>query len=346
MAFKDLETSEKKSVKGMISLVKLEDFSNGVILPHEETLSKAKTDRFNLMSETFCNFSQIYCLYMDDGSTFTLLEEAEKAPINGKKTTLEVKDGDGVLHTLEKITDKDTIAQIEGKLADKKLYIADGHHRYETALNFRNTVNNPNSPIAQKVRELNPNADYMMMFLVDMENDGLVIYPTHRIVRGLENFDSKAFLEKCEEDFEVKRMGMFDRFDAEDEQGRKSFVYYNGRHNYRLTFKNKLEIEGKSEAYCNLDVTILHECILEKILGIDKENMAQQINLTYTKNADDATYDVDNLDDVNCCFYLNATKVSELKDVANAGEKMPQKSTYFYPKMITGLVMNYMPENN
>jgi uncharacterized protein (DUF1015 family) len=172
-----------------------------------------------------------------------------------------------------------------------------------------------------------------MMFLVDMENEGLVVLPTHRIVRGLENYSTEALLEKAKETFTVKETS-HTKPDTE-----KSFVLYDGEKYYQLTFKDKLDIDGKSSAYCNLDVTILHELLLERCLGIDKANMAAQINLTYTKYLEEAISSVDK-GEANCCIILNGTKVSQIKDVANEGEKMPQKSTYFYPKMLTGLVMN------
>jgi uncharacterized protein (DUF1015 family) len=311
-----LVENQRKSLKGFVTLVKLAEFSEEVVLPHEETLSKAKTDRFNLMSATFANFSQIYSLYMDDGDVPDLLEKASL-----DLADMEVTDNDNVVHRMWIVNDKEIISEISKKFSDKKLYIADGHHRYETALNFRNA-----HPECE-------NAGYVMMFLADMENDGLVVLPTHRIVRGLENYSTESLLKKAKKTFTVKEVN-HSKPDIE-----KSFVLYDGDKYYQLTFKDKLEIDDKSQAYCDLDVTVLHELLLERCLGIDKANMAAQINLTYTKYLDEAISAVDK-GEANCCVILNATKVSQIKDVANEGEKMPQKSTYFYPKMLTGLVSN------
>lgn len=175
------------SVKGYVSLVKLEEFSKGIILPHEETLSKAKEDRFNLMCATGCNFSQIYSLYMDDDNkVFTLIDNASKG-VPDKQFT----DPDGVTHKLWCVSDEAFIADLASKMADKKLYIADGHHRYETALRYKKFV-------AENKQDVGT-SEYVTMMLVNMENSGLVVFPTHRIVRDLENFDVNAVIEKSKD---------------------------------------------------------------------------------------------------------------------------------------------------
>lgn len=338
----EMEFSVKKAnvkkVKGFISLVKLEEFSKGIVLPHEETLSKAKADRFNLMSETFCNFSQIYSLYMDeDNSTFSLIDKASSG-----KADIEVTDADGVIHRLWCVYDKDIIEKVCDKFKDKKLYIADGHHRYETALNFHKHL------CEQGISNENSQSGYVCMMLVNMENDGLVVFPTHRIVRDLDHFDVKQVVEKCKEYFDISLQN--DINTAEDklaelyDKGEKAFALYTGeKQYYLLTLKDKTIMKkllpDMSDAYCQLDVSILHSLVLERLFGIDKENMANQKNLTYTKIVDEAIKAVDNKE-ANCSFILNPTRVSEIRDVALASEKMPQKSTYFYPKLITGLVMN------
>lgn len=324
------------SVKGYISLVKLEEFSKGIILPHEETLSKAKADRFNLMCATGCNFSQIYSLYMDeDGGAYSIIDNASKNAPDSEFT-----DADGVKHKLWCVYDKAVISALAAKMADKKLYIADGHHRYETALNYKKFCHdNMQEP---------ENSDYVCMMLVNMENSGLVVFPTHRIVRDLPAFDYKAVCEKCSEYFEITpylnrekgEIGLENAY----KDGKKAFVLFTGDNNYTLLVLKDLETMEKlmpeaSEALRNLDVSVLHTLVLERIFGIGKENMAKQINLTYTRSADEAISAVDG-QRANCCFLLNPTRVSEIKDVAAAGEKMPQKSTYFYPKLTTGLVMN------
>jgi uncharacterized protein (DUF1015 family) len=233
-------------------------------------------------------------------------------------------------------------------LKDKQLFIADGHHRYETALNFRN-----------KLREENPDYsqddlfNYVMMMLVDMDDPGLVVFPTHRLIKDIAGFDENSLAEKLQEDFHVEKIM------AEPSQNHlsevieqeltkrnkdKVFALYTGEnYYYLLTLKNSdimsKMLPDQSLAYRNLDVSVLHTVIFEKILGIDKENMANQKNLTYTRNPLEAIEWIKN-GSFQCSFLLNATKVFEIKDVSLANEKMPQKSTYFYPKLVTGLVMN------
>lgn len=326
---------ERHSVKGFVSLVKLEEFSAGVILPHEETLSKAKDDRFKLMSATGCSFSQIYSLYMDSENVVAALLDAasEGAP------DMEVTDGDGTIHRCWIVDDARSVSAISAALAEKKLYIADGHHRYETALNYR-----------RKLVEGGENlglCDYVCMMLVNMENDGLVVFPTHRVVNDVAGFDKDELLEDCTEWFDVFLQS--DVVAAQEkltecyQNGKTAFILYTGGTDYNLlVLKNEGAVKRLSPrmsgAYCGLDVSALHTLILERILNIDRENMAGGKTLTYTRSAEEAVVAVKN--GANCCFLLNPTRVGEIRDVALEGEKMPQKSTYFHPKLITGLVMN------
>ncbi len=333
-----LAYNQKTKVKGMICTVKIEEFSKGVVLPHEFTLSKAKEDRLNLMKATNCNFSQIYSLYMDETHKTTIkLDELSKG-----KADIELTDVDGVVHRLWIVTDKDAIESICKDFENRKLYIADGHHRYETALNYRNYCRE------NGISKEGDGVDYQMMTLVDMEHDGLVVFPTHRIVRDLENFDAQKAVEACKEYFEVEEktgtITMEEDLDKLFKEGKKAFGLYTGEDKWTLlTLKDEEIIKellpNASEATRKLDVTVLHTLILEKLFGIDAENMAKQINLTYVKKFEDAINSVDKKT-AQCAFIMNPTKVTQIRDVASNGEKMPQKSTYFYPKLITGLVMN------
>ena len=329
------------SFKGFVSLVRLHEFSEGVVLPHEYTLSKAKQDRFNLMTESGCSFSQIYSLYMDEKRAVSKkLNELSKGEADVSFT-----DGDGVTHSLWCVYDKADIEFIQNEMADKKVYIADGHHRYETALNFAHANSKDFNDDSERT-------NYCMMILVDMEDDGLVVFPTHRVIHSLENFNAEEMLGRCKDDFEIcEKMPiskMQDYLDAAYNKGEKAFAFYSGNSEFTLlTLKNK-EIMAKilpdmSEASQNLDVSVLHNLVLERLFGIDKENMANQKNLTYMRDIKDAIAEVDE-GRANCAFLINPTLVTEIRDVAAAGEKMPQKSTYFYPKIITGLVMNKFSE--
>ncbi len=330
--------NKRRSVKGMIARVKVEEFSKGVILPHEFTLSKAKTDRFNLMKATNCNFSQIYALYMDSEHT-TLKTIDEQSDFDAQ---YEFTDDDNITHRLWVCTDEAVIAKLIKDFADRKLYIADGHHRYETAVNYRNWCRENGIS-----KEGDPQ-DYQMIYLVDMEHPGLIVFPTHRMVRDLESFDKNKVLKSCEEYFDIEKYTSVGNMNTvltkQYKEGKKAFAFYCGKGEwYLLTLKDLAVMDSVlpelSPASRQLDVSVLHSLVLEKTMGIDKENMANQINLTYTKFFEEAIMKVDK-GEFQCSFILNPTRVTEIRDVAAAGEKMPQKSTYFYPKMITGMVMN------
>ena len=329
----------RKKVKGFICLVRLEEFSKGVILPHEETLSKAKEDRFRLMEATGCNFSQIYSLYMDEAHTTAARLDA----LSAGKPRYEFSDG-AVTHRMWMVNDPEAIRAVCADFENRKLYIADGHHRYETALNYRNR--------RRELGTADGSEDYVMMMLVDMEHDGLVVFPTHRLVRGLADFSAEKLLASCAEQFDVLPQSGIQtaekKLNEQYLQGNKAFAFYAGGKNWTLlVLKNpgvmKTVLPEKSDAYRGLDVSVLHSLILEKYLGIDRENMANQTNLTYTRSFAEAVASVQS-GSSQCAFILNPTRVAEIRDVAAAGEKMPQKSTYFYPKLITGLVMNQIHE--
>ena len=327
--------------KGIICRVKIEEFSKGVVLPHEETLSKAKQDRFNLFDATMCNFSQIYSLYKDEkGDTAALI-----SALSSGKADQSFTDADGVTHSLWAVYDADAISSLVAQFAHRKLYIADGHHRYETSLNFRNHLRETGRAA------IGDACDYVMMMLVDLDDDGLVVFPTHRIIRDLNAFSAAEVIEKCGDYFDIEALNSVDdikpALDKKYADGKKAVVMFDGEKSTLMTLKSLKPLEdmypNASESLRGLDVTVLHSLILERVMGIDKENMANQINLTYTRDQQEALDKVNN-GKANCCFIMNPTRVSEISAVALAGEKMPQKSTYFYPKLITGLVMNKFGE--
>lgn len=332
-----VDHGETKALRGMICRVRLEDFSAGVVLPHEETLSKAKEDRFQLMCATGCNFSQIYSLYRDEKHVTRQRLDRLAASCSPR---YEFSDG-LVTHRLWVINDPVAIEALREDFTSRKLYIADGHHRYETALRYRDHL--------REQGIYSPGADSVMMMLVDMEDPGLVVFPTHRLLSGLPGFDAAALPERCGEWFETAPRK--DRAETEQalsdyyEAGRHAFGYFDGKRWHTLALQDIAVMDGllpeKSAAYRRLDVTILHSLILERLLGIDKANMAAQKNLAYTRSAEEAEEAV-KAGESQCCFLLNPTRVEEIGAVASAGEKMPQKSTYFYPKLITGLVMNQL----
>lgn len=327
------------SFKGLICHVKIEEFSKGVVLPHENTLSAAKEDRFNLMCATGCNFSQIYSLYTDKSEKPTIEKAEEK--VKGAPLA-EFTDKARVTHRLWRIPAADC-TEICADFNDRKLYIADGHHRYETALRYRDYQRSLGA-------KEGADSDYVMMMLVPMESKGLVVFPTHRIVHSLTDFDAAELIKGCRSYFDIGEMSSLGSTEkhlgAFYQSGKMAFgLYQNGK--YRImSLKNEVDLAnllpGVSQSLRQLDVTILHSLILERILGIDAENLAKQINLSYTRDSANAVKAVD--DGANCAFLLNPTKIEQIAEVAAAGEKMPQKSTYFYPKLITGLVMNKMKD--
>ena len=313
----------EKSVRGIICLVKLEDFPNKVILPHEYTLTKAKQGRLELLKNTFCNFSPIYCVYEDK----TKQVENIISDVSNKTEDMLAKSTDEIIHKVWKITNKEKIKLLKALLKSCRLYIADGHHRYETALNFRNWCRDNN---------IKNSSDYVMMWLVDKTSDGIEILPTHRVVKNIEGFDYKNLLRSCEKYFDIGWVGSLDEANEflvdMDGSDNISFVLYTKEGGFYT-----IKLKGSSGE--KIGVEVLHELILKGALGISTEKLLLQKNLEYTRNKKEAIRLV-STGDANCAFLLNPTKISQICNIADAGKRMPQKSTYFYPKPITGMIMN------
>lgn len=330
------------SLKGIISLVELREFADNVILPHEYTISKAKTDRLNLMRATKANTSPIYSLYLDDEESIAnLIEENSEA-----EPDVSFESTEGVQQNLWIVKDADVLNKISLLFEDKKLFIADGHHRYETALNYRRERHEADGSEIGSA-----DYDYVMMMLVSMTNSGLFVFPTHRLVRDIEHFDETILVGFLTEEFSASKI-YFTEGDyasiiterlAKTVDEKLIGLYTGGNYYYLLKLKDfgsiDSEITDKSDAYRHLDVTVLHKLILEKHLNIDEENMRAQKNLFYVREAADAVEAVKK-GDAQCAFLINPTKVSEIREIALANEKMPQKSTYFWPKLVTGIVLN------
>jgi len=260
-------------------------------------------------------------------------------PLTQDMPTAEFIGDDSNTHKLWTITDTSSIKKLQHFFSDKQLYIADGHHRYETALNYKKFLAE-NGKLTDQSK-----ANYVMMFLIDIDDPGLVIFPTHRLVRDLPDFDENQIIDGINDAFEVEK-----RFDVNnieknlDSIDKRAYAFYTGKdYYYLLTLKDdsllNTMVSDRSEAYRSLDVTALHSLILERVMKIDKENMAKQINLTYTRNYNEAIESVVE-QKFQCSFILKSTKIHQIKNVAAANDRMPQKSTYFYPKLITGMVMN------
>lgn len=323
-------SGKRYALTGFLCRLKLCEFSERVVLPHEETLSKAKQDRFELMKATNCNFSPIYSLY--DGAGTGVSEILTKTA--GTEPVYRFTDEEAVTHTMWRLTDRREIAAIQAALRGRQAFIADGHHRYETALNYRRHVREEGADV---------DAGSVMMMLVDMEDKGLVVFPTHRMIVDMP-VNTAEVAEKCSEYFDISSCSLINVKRKLDTAGKECvFAMYTGGENalvFRLRPEARgLNIDGRSQAYSALDVSVLHKYVLEGTLGIDRENMARQVNLRYTRSAREAVNAV-RTGRASAAFIINPTRVSQIKDVALAGDKMPQKSTYFYPKLKTGLVMN------
>jgi len=324
---------------GIIALGRLEEFGRGV-RPHEETLDAPKADRLKLMRAKAAQLGQIFMLYNDpERIACTIMEK-----VTDKPALLDFSDDDGVRHRLFAIDGAGDIRAIVKMMADKMMIIADGHHRYETALNYYRETQNPA-------------AAYRMMTFVNMRNRGLVILPTHRLVANVPGFDIDKLIAEIEDDFESirypfagsddkepARQKMFEYMKSEFEKGNNAFgIYAANKAFYIVTLKNTAAMDSiepqMSIPSRGLDVNVLHKLIIEKVLGIGARRLAGQSNIEYIKDIGNAIDKVD-AGTSQAVFCMNATRIEQVKAVAAAGEKMPQKATFFYPKIYTGLVIN------
>ena len=329
---------EKVVRTGFVCGLKLEPYEKSNILPHEETLSKPKADRLQLMRATNSNFSSIFGLYSDEQKEAEklLLEEVkEQAP------DINIIDEAGETHKIWMIKNEELIERIVALLADRPVYIADGHHRYETALEYYHEM---------KEQGLQ-GYDYVMATLVNVFDEGLVVLPTHRLVGNIPGFKLDAFMNRLADLFEIelykdKNIGAF--MQELESRGKKHRVFgmYSGKDIFFLELKNpeqasKLLPDNKSAAWEKLDVALLDNIILDQLLGINEQKRRSQENLAYTRSEEWLMEQIDNRN-YQLGFLLNPTRVEEIIAVAQARDKMPQKSTYFYPKLITGLIINKM----
>lgn len=333
--------------RGFIALGGLEEYSQGVIFRHEQTLSKPKSDRLNLLRATHAHFGQIFMLYSDPAMT------ADKVLFSGSSAPdIDVTDEYGVVHQVWRVSDPGTIRILTGAMADKKLIIADGHHRYETALNYSrehapaeiaSTRRNPATTLPQPSY---PEAAAMMTF-VNMEGEGIVILPTHRVVFGLQDFRATSFLERAKEYFEIQRLpsdAPADAIKALQSASGIAFVAAAGDSSFLLSERpgaaDKL-LEGLPERRRRLDLVYLHTVVLEHLLSISPEAIREQRNLRYIRDAGEAVDQV-RTNTADIAFLTNPVKLNQLREVAFAGEVMPQKSTDFYPKLLSGLTIYAM----
>jgi uncharacterized protein (DUF1015 family) len=307
------DTGERATRAGFIGLGKLEDYSAGVIYPHERTLSGPKKDRLELLRHTRAHFGQIFMLYPDpDGAMERLLQTGQ--PL------MEACDDYGARHCVSVITDPETVARIEQSMANRKLLIADGHHRYETALAYARE--NPALP----------SAEYVMMTFVNMHSPGLKILATHRVLRHLQSFDAASFLRRVARNWTVTRQealnALREALQVRDPL-RLQIGVLAGREVYLLE-RPRQEDE--------LDVPALHDEILGGILGIGEEEVRDEKHITYVRGIDAAAAEVFHKG-APIAFLLQSTPIEDMARIAFSGGVMPQKSTDFYPKLLSGLTI-------
>jgi uncharacterized protein (DUF1015 family) len=329
--------------RSFIALGRLEDFGD-IVKPHEQVLRKPMIDRLSLKQATLADLGLVFMLYEDpqkiaDG----IMEETSE-----QTRLIDFVDEQNIRHRLFAIDRKDDIEKIVEMMSDKSCIIADGHHRYTTGLTYSKESSNPA-------------AKYQMLAFANMRQDGLIVLATHRLVGNLDNFGMEKLIENLGEKFRISKLEfssaeektraeqeMLERMHAEHDKDESAFGIY-GADNafYVAVLKDKRAMDTlvpeMSQAWRTLDVSILHKLVLEGLLGIDQERLARGENLQYVKDTPNAI--ADSIAQVDAgqkqvAFFMNPIKMQQLKMVTAAGERMPQKSTYFYPKVYTGLTIN------
>lgn len=320
--------------RGFIALGRIEDYSAGVVFRHEQTLSKPKADRLNLLRATRAHFGQIFMLYSDPAGEIDTALSCKGSP------ETDVRDQYGVQHQVWRVTDSNAVETVCSKMRDKKLIIADGHHRYETALNYRNERR-----AGEPSKHGSAAYEFVMMTFVNMDAPGLLILPTHRVVHGL-SFSTEQFRERAREFFSVEGV------DAEIDGKRANAILKQAgqvgtaflavcRDRVFLLDRPRAPeslFAGLSFRQQQLDVVQLHKVVLEHVLGISEEAIRDQQNVRYLRDSTESMSEV-RTGKANVAFLMNPARIQQVRDIAFAGEVLPQKSTDFYPKLLSGLTI-------
>lgn len=333
---------------GMIVAVRIEPFDKGVVLPHEKTFSKVKSERLELMKVCHANFSPIFSLYSDEGG----IQEAVNASAKDQAPELDVVDDLGLRHKMWVVTDAGVLQQVTAAFENKQLFIADGHHRYETALNYRNWVAGQDPNFSDD----HP-ANFVMMYLSSMEDPGLIVLPAHRMLLDVPTETLSGLAASAAAYFDVavtpvaacpgqeEKNAFLDGLASQAD--RNVIGVYIGADQSFLTLTLK---EGAMERLFGddipdvlrcLDVTVLTRLIFMELLGFDQARLDNEKLIGYASSGHDAI-DAVSAGDYQVAFLLNATKTAQVRAIAEQGMIMPRKTTYFFPKVITGLVMNVL----
>ncbi|MEE4605287.1 MAG: DUF1015 domain-containing protein [Desulfobacteraceae bacterium] len=335
---------------GLIARVGLEPFDKRIILPHEKTFSKVRSERLQLIKATHCNYCPIFSLYPDDGGMLSSLKHAvdKSAPI------VDFMDDQGHRHQLWRILDPAVHRQVTAAMQDKRLFIADGHHRYETALNFRKYLKETDPSFSDS----HP-ANYVLMYLCSMSDPGLIILPAHRLLKALSDEELQQAMPTIRTYFEVAEYPFTacDRPRVEqhfltalgDGKSRLRIGIY--AHKSPIFYLLTLKAGVMDQSFSNeldaslrlLDVTVLTRLVFMKILGFDQIRLDNEQLIGYASDAKKAFQSIDT-GDYDVAFILNPTRIEQVQEIARKGLIMPRKSTYFYPKVKSGLVMNTLKE--
>ncbi len=314
--------------RGFFCRVRIEEYGPGRVRPHERTHPGPKEDRLRLTRATRANISPIFSLYSDpaDAAWRALAPATERAPWG------EVEDGEGTLHRLWRVSDPAAIAAVQAATANAELLIADGHHRYETMQAYAQEVGGEGEH------------RYILMCLVALEDPGLTVFPTHRLVRGLDDARRQALAQALQRDFEIADVPV-EEIAPPPGEGPLVLGYIDGQENrpYRLTLRDQAiadaALAGHSEAYRHLDTGVLETLLLKGALGLSDDDIAHFNGMFYARDTAEALAMVRS-GEYDAAFLMRPTPVAQVRDVAAAGENMPPKSTFFYPKLLTGLLFN------
>lgn len=335
----------KISRKGFIARNLIEEYEKGNIMPHEFTMGGPKEDRLKLMKTCKANFSQVFFAYSDTEG------EIDKAVILPEKPIIDVTDDQGIQNILYAIEDKDVLNKISEVMSNKKVLIADGHHRYETSIAYRNFRREQNKDWKEE-----DDFNYVMAYYTNLDDENLKVYPTHRIVKReidkenlLENLNK--YFDKAEYSFDtLTREDVKEKFVSDIEETAKSKIAFGAcfkNENKYILFKlrekesvDKLLAEKDvPEVLRKLDLSFLHKIVLSDFLGFSEEDQFKQNGVKYLKKEAEAFEAVENKH-AEVVFIMATPSIQLIKEVSSQGYKMPQKSTYFYPKLLSGLVIN------
>lgn len=320
--------------RGFVAAVRLHPFSDGVVLPHERTLAKALSDRLDLTRSTAANLSQVFGLYSDPAGETDGIFDAQIAT----DPMFTATDAEGVLSKVWAIRDPATIGTVAEIIGDRPVFIADGHHRYTTALAYRDERRAADA--AAGLTPVDPDYDFVMMTLVNMDDPELLVLPTHRLARSVGTFDAPAFWTAMERHFDITDP-VGSPSAGVGETARTTFLVRTADGTTKVaTLREGVDaaeaIPGDhSDHWKRLDVTVLQELVLNPLFGIDADDPATLDRLSFAKDANEAL----KVANADAAFLVAPTRMDQLRAVALSGETMPQKSTYFYPKLLSGLLL-------